>query len=29
MRRQTSTVNYSKDLPLAQGIKFDLDQMHI
>ncbi len=25
MRRQTSTVNYSKDLPLAQGIKFDLD----
>jgi len=25
MRRQTSTVNYSSDLPLAQGIKFDLD----
>ena len=24
MRRQTSTVNYSHDLPLAQGIKFDL-----
>lgn len=24
MRRQTSTVNYSRDLPLAQGIKFDL-----
>jgi aldehyde dehydrogenase (NAD+) len=24
MRRQTSTVNYSADLPLAQGIKFDL-----
>ncbi|MDA5193183.1 aldehyde dehydrogenase family protein [Alphaproteobacteria bacterium LMG 31809] len=23
MRRQTSTVNYSKNLPLAQGIKFD------
>jgi aldehyde dehydrogenase (NAD+) len=23
MRRQTNTVNYSKDLPLAQGIKFD------
>lgn len=23
MRRQTSTVNYSADLPLAQGIKFD------
>jgi len=25
MRRQTSTVNYSHELPLAQGIKFDLD----
>ena len=24
MRRQTSTVNYSTDLPLAQGIKFDI-----
>ncbi len=24
MRRQTSTVNYSRKLPLAQGIKFDL-----
>jgi aldehyde dehydrogenase (NAD+) len=24
MRRQTNTVNYSKDLPLAQGIKFDI-----
>ncbi|MEE9446381.1 MAG: aldehyde dehydrogenase family protein [Arenicellales bacterium] len=24
MRRQTSTVNYSKDLPLAQGIKFNI-----
>jgi len=24
MRRQTNTVNYSTDLPLAQGIKFDL-----
>jgi len=24
MRRQTSTVNYGADLPLAQGIKFDL-----
>jgi len=24
MRRQTATVNYSRDLPLAQGIKFDL-----
>ena len=23
MRRQTSTVNYSKDLPLAQGITFE------
>jgi len=25
MRRSTSTVNYSSDLPLAQGIKFDVD----
>ena len=25
MRRSTSTVNYSSELPLAQGIKFDLD----
>src|SRR5699024_9500986 len=25
MRRQTNTVNYSTELPLAQGIKFDLD----
>ena len=24
MRRQTSTVNYSDDLPLAQGVSFDL-----
>ena len=24
MRRQTSTVNYSAALPLAQGIKFDI-----
>ena len=24
MRRQTQTVNYSTDLPLAQGVKFDL-----
>jgi aldehyde dehydrogenase (NAD+) len=24
MRRATNTVNYSRDLPLAQGIKFDL-----
>jgi len=23
MRRQTNTINYSKDLPLAQGIKFE------
>ncbi len=23
MRRQTNTINYGKDLPLAQGIKFD------
>ena len=25
MRRQTNTINYSNSLPLAQGIKFDLD----
>jgi aldehyde dehydrogenase (NAD+) len=24
MRRQTNTINYGKDLPLAQGIKFEL-----
>ncbi len=24
MRRATNTINYSKDLPLAQGVKFDL-----
>jgi len=24
MRRQTSTVNYSQELPLAQGVKFDI-----
>jgi len=24
MRRQTNTINYSKTVPLAQGIKFDL-----
>jgi aldehyde dehydrogenase (NAD+) len=24
MRRQTATINYSRELPLAQGIKFDL-----
>lgn len=24
MRRQTNTINYSQDVPLAQGIKFDL-----
>lgn len=25
MRRQTNTINYGRDMPLAQGIKFDLD----
>ncbi|UCB50960.1 MAG: aldehyde dehydrogenase family protein, partial [Deltaproteobacteria bacterium] len=25
MRRQTCTVNWSKELPLAQGIRFDID----
>jgi aldehyde dehydrogenase (NAD+) len=24
MRRQTNTINYSKELPLAQGIRFDI-----
>jgi hypothetical protein len=24
MRRQTSTVNWGKDLPLAQGVHFDV-----
>jgi aldehyde dehydrogenase (NAD+) len=24
MRRTTNTINYGKDLPLAQGIKFDV-----
>ncbi|QIW10288.1 aldehyde dehydrogenase family protein [Francisella sp. LA112445] len=26
MRRQTNTINYGKDLPLAQGIKFNLEE---
>ncbi|MEZ4402039.1 MAG: aldehyde dehydrogenase family protein [Kofleriaceae bacterium] len=25
MRRATNTINYSRDLPLAQGVQFDLD----
>ncbi len=25
MRRQTCTINYGRDLPLAQGVRFDLD----
>jgi len=25
MRRQTNTINWSKGLPLAQGIKFDIE----
>ncbi len=25
MRRQTTTINWSQDLPLAQGIRFQLD----
>jgi aldehyde dehydrogenase (NAD+) len=24
MRRQTNTINYGDDLPLAQGIRFDV-----
>lgn len=27
MRRQTNTINYSKEIPLAQGIKFDLQNV--
>ena len=26
MRRQTNTINWSNELPLAQGIKFGIDQ---
>jgi aldehyde dehydrogenase (NAD+) len=26
MRRQTCTINYSSELPLAQGVRFDLDE---
>ncbi len=26
MRRQTVTINYGKDLPLAQGIRFDIEE---
>ena len=26
MRRQTNTINWSNELPLAQGIKFEIDQ---
>ena len=25
MRRQTQTINYGRDLPLAQGVKFEID----
>ena len=25
MRRMTTTINYSRDLPLAQGIRFEID----
>jgi aldehyde dehydrogenase (NAD+) len=25
MRRATNTINYSRTLPLAQGVKFDID----
>jgi hypothetical protein len=24
MRRQTQSINYGRELPLAQGVKFDL-----
>jgi len=25
MRRATNTINYSRELPLAQGVKFDVE----
>ncbi|MDF2621955.1 MAG: Aldehyde Dehydrogenase, partial [Xanthobacteraceae bacterium] len=25
MRRATNTINYSRQLPLAQGVSFDID----
>ena len=25
MRRQTNAINYGRSLPLAQGVKFDVD----
>jgi aldehyde dehydrogenase (NAD+) len=25
MRRATNTINYSRQLPLAQGVRFDVD----
>ena len=25
MRRQTNTINYTRELPLAQGVSFDID----
>jgi len=25
MRRATNTINYSRELPLAQGVEFDID----
>jgi len=28
MRRQTNTINYSTELPLAQGVEFDLYLAH-
>ncbi len=29
MRRQTNTINYTKELPLAQGIKFDYNFLEV
>jgi hypothetical protein len=26
MRRQTNTINWSRDLPLAQGIRFEIER---
>jgi hypothetical protein len=28
MRRQTNTINYGADLPLAQGVRFEVSSGH-
>ncbi len=29
MRRQTCTINYGRDLPLAQGVRFDIGELRL